>query len=85
MERYENALYAPLISDWSNYETWDGKGRPTAFEKANQVYKKRWLNISSLCLIRLSTNNLKLSSASVKPPAVSPPTFNPAPPASAGR
>ena len=40
MERYENAFYAPLISDWSNYETWDGKGRPTAFEKANQVYKK---------------------------------------------
>ncbi len=37
--RYKDAFYAPIISDWRNYETWQEAGRPTAYEKANRLYK----------------------------------------------
>ncbi len=39
-ERYRNAFYAPLISDWRNYESWEGAGSPRAWQKANQLWKK---------------------------------------------
>ncbi len=38
--RYKDAFYAPIVSDWRNYETWAEAGSPTAFDKANQLYKK---------------------------------------------
>ncbi|MCC2112430.1 MAG: trimethylamine methyltransferase family protein, partial [Hyphomicrobiales bacterium] len=37
--RYRTAFYAPLISDWRNYETWSEAGRPEAATKANHVWK----------------------------------------------
>jgi trimethylamine--corrinoid protein Co-methyltransferase len=37
--RYRDAFYAPLISDWRNFETWQEAGSPTAMEKANQLWK----------------------------------------------
>ncbi len=36
-DRYRNAFFAPMISDWRNYETWDEAGRPTADQKAAQL------------------------------------------------
>ncbi len=39
-ERYRDAFYAPLISDWRNFETWQEAGSPHAFQKANQVYQQ---------------------------------------------
>jgi len=39
--RYKNAFYAPIISDWRNFETWSESGAPTAVEKANRVWKER--------------------------------------------
>lgn len=39
--RYRDAFYAPILSDWRNYETWDEAGRPDAMQKANKVYKER--------------------------------------------
>lgn len=39
-ERYRDAFYAPLISDWRNYESWEEAGSPHAFQKANQVYQQ---------------------------------------------
>lgn len=38
--RYEKAFYAPMISDWRNYESWDAAGRPDARDKANRIYKE---------------------------------------------
>ena len=38
--RYKDAFYAPIISDWRNYETWDEAGSPTAEQKANSVWKE---------------------------------------------
>lgn len=38
--RYKDAFYAPIVSDWRNYETWAEAGSPTAFDKANTLYKK---------------------------------------------
>ena len=38
--RYRDAFYAPLISDWRNFETWREAGSPTAMEKANRVWKE---------------------------------------------
>ena len=37
--RFKDAFYAPLISDWRNFETWREAGSPTAIEKANRVWK----------------------------------------------
>ena len=39
--RYKTAFYAPIISDWRNYETWAEAGSPTAIERANRVWKQR--------------------------------------------
>jgi len=40
-ERFKNAFYNPILSDWRNYESWDEAGRPDAMKKANKVYKDR--------------------------------------------
>ncbi|HKX10277.1 MAG TPA: trimethylamine methyltransferase family protein [Stellaceae bacterium] len=39
MARYRNAFYAPMISDWRNYETWTEAGKPDAYDAANRLYK----------------------------------------------
>jgi trimethylamine--corrinoid protein Co-methyltransferase len=39
--RYKTAFYAPILSDWRNYETWTEAGSPTAIERANRVWKER--------------------------------------------
>ncbi len=39
--RYKTAFYAPVLSDWRNFETWTEAGSPTAMEKANRVWKER--------------------------------------------
>ncbi|MDA4844107.1 trimethylamine methyltransferase family protein [Hoeflea poritis] len=39
--RYKDAFYAPIISDWRNFETWHEAGEPTAMQKANAVWKQR--------------------------------------------
>ncbi len=33
LERFRDAFYKPLLSDWRNYETWEEAGRPEAKEK----------------------------------------------------
>ena len=38
--RYHNAFYAPILSDWRNFESWREAGSPTAAGKANQVWKE---------------------------------------------
>ena len=30
-----------MISDWRNYETWREAGAPTAYDKANQLFKEK--------------------------------------------
>ncbi|MGI9412211.1 MAG: trimethylamine methyltransferase family protein, partial [Hyphomicrobiales bacterium] len=39
-ERYKDAFYAPIISDWRNFESWVEAGKPRAWQKANDVYKQ---------------------------------------------
>jgi len=38
--RYKDAFYAPIVSDWRNYESWEEAGSPSAYDKANMLYKK---------------------------------------------
>jgi trimethylamine--corrinoid protein Co-methyltransferase len=40
-DRYKTAFYAPVLSDWRNFETWTEAGQPTAIEKANRIWKER--------------------------------------------
>ncbi|WP_378950424.1 trimethylamine methyltransferase family protein [Mesorhizobium sp. ANAO-SY3R2] len=40
-DRYKNAFYPPVISDWRNFETWAEAGSPTAVERANRIWKER--------------------------------------------
>jgi trimethylamine--corrinoid protein Co-methyltransferase len=40
LERYENAFYQPLLSDWRNFETWRDDGEKTATQRANEIWKK---------------------------------------------
>ena len=42
--RYRDAFYAPVLSDWRNYESWEEAGRPDAMQKANRVWKERLSN-----------------------------------------
>src|SRR5271167_2682966 len=39
--RYRNAFFPPMISDWRNYESWREAGSPTAYDKANRLYKEK--------------------------------------------
>lgn len=38
-ERYRDAFYAPMISDWRNFESWQEAGEPVAWQKANAIFK----------------------------------------------
>lgn len=39
MERYRSAFYAPLVSDWRNYGTWENDGAKTATQRATEIYR----------------------------------------------
>ena len=38
--RYEQAFYSPLLSNWDNHDTWVERGRHTAIDRANEIWKK---------------------------------------------
>ncbi|MBN36137.1 MAG: methyltransferase [Rhodospirillaceae bacterium] len=40
LDRYENAFYAPMLSDWRNFETWEEAGSPDAATRANKIWKQ---------------------------------------------
>ncbi len=40
LARYSNAFYAPLISDWRNFQQWQAAGSPEAKHKANRLWKE---------------------------------------------
>ncbi len=40
LARYTDAFYAPMISDWRNYQQWHAAGRPEAWQKANALWKQ---------------------------------------------
>src|SRR5271167_2013124 len=39
--RYRTAFFAPMISDWRNYETWREAGSPTAVDAAERIVADR--------------------------------------------
>lgn len=41
MARYRTQFYAPLVSDWSNYESWAASGGKSATERAREVWQER--------------------------------------------
>ena len=40
MERYRDAFYAPIVSDWRNYGAWAADGAKTATQRAGEVGRK---------------------------------------------
>ena len=38
MERYRTAFYAPLVSDWRNFGSWNDDGAKTATQRANTIW-----------------------------------------------
>ena len=40
MARYEDAFYAPLLSNWSNHESWLEAGSVNTEQRANQIWKQ---------------------------------------------
>ncbi len=40
LERYETAFYAPILSDWRNFESWREAGALTAEQRANAIWKQ---------------------------------------------
>jgi len=40
LERYEDAFYAPFLSDWNNFETWQERGSIATPERANKIWKQ---------------------------------------------
>ena len=39
-ERYKDAFYSPIVSDWRNFESWHEAGSPDAISKANGLWKQ---------------------------------------------
>ncbi len=39
MSRYESAFYAPILSDWQNFENWQDAGSVEATQRANRIWK----------------------------------------------
>jgi trimethylamine---corrinoid protein Co-methyltransferase len=39
-DRFRTAFHKPMISDWRNFESWQEAGSPTAYDKANRLYKE---------------------------------------------
>jgi trimethylamine--corrinoid protein Co-methyltransferase len=39
LARYQTAFYAPLISDWDNYDSWQQRGGLGTAERANRLWK----------------------------------------------
>jgi trimethylamine--corrinoid protein Co-methyltransferase len=40
LERYERAFYAPILSDWRNFENWQLAGAENAEQRANRLWKQ---------------------------------------------
>lgn len=40
LERYETAFYAPILSDWRNFENWEDAGAHSATDRAHGIYKQ---------------------------------------------
>ncbi len=40
LDRYRNAFYVPILSDWRNFETWRDDGSRTAVQRANSIWKQ---------------------------------------------
>lgn len=40
LERYETAFYAPMLSDWRNFESWQEAGSPDLMQHANRLYQQ---------------------------------------------
>ncbi len=40
LDRFETAFYAPIISDWRNYQAWEIDGAKSATQRAHEVYKR---------------------------------------------
>ena len=40
MDRYQDAFYSPMLSNWSNYETWVEQGSVSTEQRANQIWKQ---------------------------------------------
>jgi trimethylamine---corrinoid protein Co-methyltransferase len=40
LSRYTDAFYAPLISDWRNFQQWSAAGQPVAWQRANALWKQ---------------------------------------------
>jgi trimethylamine--corrinoid protein Co-methyltransferase len=39
-DRYQHAFYAPIVSDWRNYEAWQADGSVWTVERAHRIYKQ---------------------------------------------
>ena len=39
--RYKTAFFAPMVSDWRNYEAWSAAGSPTAGDHLHRLYKEK--------------------------------------------
>ncbi|MFQ5953963.1 MAG: trimethylamine methyltransferase family protein [Kiloniellales bacterium] len=39
LARYDTEFYAPMLSDWRNFEQWHEAGAATAVERANRIWK----------------------------------------------
>jgi trimethylamine--corrinoid protein Co-methyltransferase len=40
LERFENAFYAPMLSDWRNFENWSDDGAVDGTHRANRIWKQ---------------------------------------------
>ena len=47
MERYRDAFYTPLVSDWRNYGTWEADGARTSTQRAGDIARRTIANFQA--------------------------------------
>ena len=40
LERFETAFYAPILSDWRNFQAWEIDGAKSATQRAHEIFKR---------------------------------------------
>jgi trimethylamine--corrinoid protein Co-methyltransferase len=46
LARYETAFYTPMLSDWSNFETWQENGSVDTTHRANHIAREALANFT---------------------------------------
>ena len=75
-DRFRDAFYKPLISDWRNYESWEEAGKPTADQRPSNLRRLTSMSLLLQNWTQQFNKNCWSSSNVASPRAAWQPIFN---------